>query len=86
MWFSVVLAVGIHLVAAEVCPVGQKTCSRRMTCCELPSGEQGCCPYENATCCPDKVHCCPHGKLPYLVWRDVSGTVVKYLLFCGRIR
>lgn len=32
-----------------------------MTCCELPSGEQGCCPYDNATCCPDKVHCCPRG-------------------------
>jgi len=62
MWFSVVLAVGIHLVAAEVCPGGRKTCNLRMTCCELPSGEQGCCPYENATCCPDKVHCCPYGS------------------------
>jgi len=67
MWFSVVLAVGIHLVAAEVCPGREKTCSDKMTCCELPSGRQGCCPYANATCCPDKVHCCPYGKLPYLM-------------------
>ncbi|XP_023714516.1 progranulin-like isoform X1 [Cryptotermes secundus] len=61
MWFTVVLALIIPLTAAEVCPGGRKTCLQRMTCCELPSGEQGCCPYDDAKCCPDKVHCCPHG-------------------------
>ncbi|XP_021927360.1 granulins-like isoform X2 [Zootermopsis nevadensis] len=61
MWFTVVLALSIHLIAAELCPEGRKTCAQGMTCCELPSGEHGCCPYDNATCCPDGVHCCPHG-------------------------
>jgi hypothetical protein len=79
MWFSVVLAVGIPLVAALVCPGEEKTCNHGMTCCELPSGKQGCCPFENATCCTDKVHCCPYGKLSYLVWRDVSSN------HCGQV-
>jgi hypothetical protein len=64
MWSTFVLALCIHLTAAEVCPGGRKTCSQKMTCCELSSGEQGCCPYDDAKCCADKVHCCPHGKVP----------------------
>lgn len=72
MWFTVVLALSIHLIAAELCPEGRKTCAQGMTCCELPSGEHGCCPYDNATCCPDGVHCCPHGKLSLLFLRRVQ--------------
>lgn len=37
------------------------TCPDSTTCCRLASGEWGCCPYEDAVCCPDKVHCCPSG-------------------------
>jgi len=63
MWYILVLALSMHLVATELCPGGRKTCAQGMTCCKLPTGEEGCCPYDRATCCPDKVHCCPHGKL-----------------------
>ncbi|XP_023235004.1 granulins-like [Centruroides sculpturatus] len=34
-------------------------CKDGDTCCQLPSGDWGCCPFENAVCCPDKIHCCP---------------------------
>ncbi|XP_075033394.1 progranulin-like isoform X3 [Mixophyes fleayi] len=36
-------------------------CPGTSTCCRLASGEWGCCPFEKAVCCPDKVHCCPNG-------------------------
>nr|XP_046271757.1 granulin a [Scatophagus argus] len=39
----------------------QEECPEHTTCCQLGTGEWGCCPLENAVCCPDKVHCCPHG-------------------------
>merc|ERR1711974_67028 len=38
------------------------SCPDATTCCPLPPGEGiGCCPYPDATCCADKMHCCPHG-------------------------
>ncbi|KAM5134808.1 progranulin [Mantella aurantiaca] len=37
------------------------SCPGLTTCCRLSSGEWGCCPYEQAVCCPDKIHCCPSG-------------------------
>ncbi|CAB1452221.1 unnamed protein product [Pleuronectes platessa] len=36
-------------------------CPERTTCCQLVTGEWGCCPLQNAVCCPDKEHCCPQG-------------------------
>lgn len=39
----------------------QNQCPEGTTCCRLDTGEWGCCPLENAVCCPDKEHCCPHG-------------------------
>ncbi|XP_019950288.2 granulin a [Paralichthys olivaceus] len=36
-------------------------CPEHTTCCQLQTGECGCCPLENAVCCPDKEHCCPQG-------------------------
>lgn len=35
-------------------------CPGLQTCCLTPSGV-GCCPYENAVCCGDGIHCCPWG-------------------------
>ncbi|XP_040294575.1 progranulin isoform X2 [Bufo bufo] len=37
------------------------SCPGTATCCRLPSGEWGCCPYEKAVCCDDHQHCCPNG-------------------------
>ncbi|XP_064112594.1 progranulin-like isoform X2 [Macrobrachium nipponense] len=46
--------------SSVVCPDGYP-CPDGNTCCELETGDYGCCPMEKATCCADKVHCCPHG-------------------------
>ncbi|XP_071967349.1 progranulin isoform X1 [Engystomops pustulosus] len=37
------------------------SCPGTTTCCRLPSGEWGCCPFEKAVCCGDHLHCCPAG-------------------------
>ena len=42
------------------CP-GKSSCPGNETCCELFSGGYGCCGYEEAVCCSDGLHCCPHG-------------------------
>ena len=42
------------------CP-DASTCPGEETCCVLASGEYGCCPFSDATCCSDKLHCCPKG-------------------------
>ena len=44
-----------------VCPDGQSQCPDGNTCCELSSGQYGCCPLPRAVCCSDGVHCCPSG-------------------------
>ncbi|XP_067825160.1 progranulin-like isoform X2 [Heptranchias perlo] len=36
-------------------------CQSPATCCKIASGGWACCPYEQATCCDDKLHCCPNG-------------------------
>ncbi|GBM08595.1 Granulins [Araneus ventricosus] len=43
------------------CPGGVYYCQDGTTCCLLPTGQYGCCPYPNAVCCQDRVHCCPYG-------------------------
>ncbi len=35
-------------------------CSNSETCCMLPDDSWGCCPYRLATCCSDRIHCCPY--------------------------
>jgi hypothetical protein len=35
-------------------------CPGTETCCKAPKGF-GCCPYKNASCCADQIHCCPNG-------------------------
>ncbi|KAM4531106.1 granulin a [Odontesthes bonariensis] len=36
-------------------------CPEHTSCCRLFTGQWGCCPLQNAVCCPDKEHCCPQG-------------------------
>ncbi|KAI0219887.1 Progranulin [Lamellibrachia satsuma] len=45
---------------AVTCP-DKSQCPGMSTCCQESSGRYGCCPLVNATCCPDKLHCCPQG-------------------------
>uniref|UniRef100_A0A3Q2P8Z2 Granulin b n=1 Tax=Fundulus heteroclitus TaxID=8078 RepID=A0A3Q2P8Z2_FUNHE len=42
-----------------ICPGGKSSCPEAYTCCLLTSGDYGCCPYPEATCCDDHLHCCP---------------------------
>lgn len=44
-----------------MCPGGKRECPDGNTCCQLSSGEYGCCPLPNAVCCPDRIRCCPEG-------------------------
>ena len=37
------------------------SCPNHYTCCPALGGGYGCCPYEKAKCCPDKIHCVPAG-------------------------
>ncbi|XP_040101082.1 progranulin [Oryx dammah] len=46
---------------AVQCPDKQFQCPDSSTCCTMPDGSWGCCPMPQASCCEDKIHCCPHG-------------------------
>ncbi|XP_015995217.2 progranulin [Rousettus aegyptiacus] len=48
-------------LGAVQCPDSQFECSNSSTCCTMLDGSWGCCPMPQASCCEDKVHCCPHG-------------------------
>ncbi|XP_061199186.1 progranulin isoform X2 [Neopsephotus bourkii] len=48
---------------AVPCPDGQSECPDDATCCVTASGAWGCCPMPQASCCADKVHCCPHATV-----------------------
>ncbi|XP_057572879.1 progranulin isoform X2 [Hippopotamus amphibius kiboko] len=48
-------------LGAVQCPDRQFECPSSSTCCTMPDGSWGCCPMPQASCCEDKVHCCPHG-------------------------
>ncbi|NXD15669.1 GRN protein, partial [Nothocercus nigrocapillus] len=48
---------------AVQCPDGESECPESSTCCVMPSGTWGCCPMPEASCCPDKVHCCPRATV-----------------------
>uniref|UniRef100_A0A8C7ZWR7 Granulin b n=1 Tax=Oryzias sinensis TaxID=183150 RepID=A0A8C7ZWR7_9TELE len=50
---------GFAAAASVVCPGGKSSCPNSFTCCLLTSGDFGCCPYPQATCCSDHLHCCP---------------------------
>ncbi|XP_018429278.1 PREDICTED: granulins [Nanorana parkeri] len=43
-----------------ICPDGASECPSATTCCQLADQKWGCCPMEQATCCNDHFHCCPH--------------------------
>ncbi|CAH1239032.1 GRN [Branchiostoma lanceolatum] len=43
------------------CPDGLSACRDNATCCKDDTGEYGCCPFPQAECCDDQVHCCPTG-------------------------
>ncbi|XP_067650535.1 zonadhesin-like isoform X1 [Haliotis asinina] len=50
-----------EMEASVVCPGGETECPSGSTCCQLASGDWGCCPIPQAVCCSDHIHCCPSG-------------------------
>ncbi|KAF7225913.1 progranulin [Nothobranchius furzeri] len=46
------------LVGAHECPDGGR-CKEGQTCCNSPTNDYKCCPFDQAECCEDHVHCCP---------------------------
>lgn len=59
-WKSKQPAIPAGKVQDVVCPDGS-SCADDQTCCQLSSGDYGCCPDPQAVCCSDHVHCCPNG-------------------------
>ncbi|KAM6896946.1 granulin b [Xenentodon cancila] len=50
-------------IGSVMCPGGKMSCPDTFTCCQMTSGDYGCCPYQNATCCSDHLHCCPSNSI-----------------------
>eukprot|EP00914_Ancora_sagittata_P015706 GHVO01031261.1.p1 GENE.GHVO01031261.1~~GHVO01031261.1.p1 ORF type:complete len:813 (+),score=67.53 GHVO01031261.1:114-2552(+) len=50
-------------LADDVCPDKRYRCPQGKTCCKLAGGSWGCCPYPQAICCSDGIHCCPRGYI-----------------------
>ncbi|KAK3609314.1 hypothetical protein CHS0354_026234 [Potamilus streckersoni] len=60
-----------------ICPDGEHECPSGNTCCQLTSGQWGCCPLEKAVCCSDHLHCCPHGtKCDVSEGKCIQGEIV----------
>lgn len=52
----------IQQTKRSICPGDEFQCPLETTCCKLSGGKlYGCCPFEEALCCPDELHCCPKG-------------------------
>uniref|UniRef100_A0A8C7E1P3 Granulin n=1 Tax=Naja naja TaxID=35670 RepID=A0A8C7E1P3_NAJNA len=48
------------IVRAVQCPDSEWECPDGSTCCLMADESWGCCPMPEASCCSDKIHCCPH--------------------------
>ncbi|XP_029312112.1 granulin b isoform X2 [Cottoperca gobio] len=65
-------------VGSVICPSGQSSCPERFTCCLLTSGDYGCCPYPQAVCCEDKLHCCPEKTKCHLAQSTCVTSSLEY--------
>ncbi|XP_049925724.1 granulin a isoform X3 [Epinephelus moara] len=52
----------LALVGADECPDGGR-CKDGQTCCYDPANGYECCPFAQAECCGDHMHCCPAGTV-----------------------
>ncbi|XP_022064576.2 granulin b isoform X1 [Acanthochromis polyacanthus] len=53
----------VSSVGSVTCPGGKSICPDSYTCCQLTSGDYGCCPFPEAVCCSDHLHCCPSNTI-----------------------
>ncbi|XP_043957402.1 granulin a [Gambusia affinis] len=56
-WVVICWAI-VAVVGADECPDGGR-CAEGQTCCSSPTNSYGCCPFDQAECCEDHIHCCP---------------------------
>ena len=63
MRIVILLCTLITYIISTQCKDGS-FCPGIQTCCLTPRGV-GCCPYPDANCCGDGVHCCPNGYICY---------------------
>uniref|UniRef100_A0A3B4DG06 Granulins domain-containing protein n=1 Tax=Pygocentrus nattereri TaxID=42514 RepID=A0A3B4DG06_PYGNA len=75
-WYTKVAAESSPDQSAVRCD-SQTSCPIGATCCRLGTGKWGCCPLPEATCCPDREHCCPKG---YMCDEDSRSCVKTILL------
>ncbi|KAJ3601482.1 hypothetical protein NHX12_032450 [Muraenolepis orangiensis] len=61
-WVVVCLVFSSLVCAREDCPNGER-CEEAHTCCYSRAMGYDCCPFHQAECCADHVHCCPEGSL-----------------------
>jgi progranulin len=83
-----------------LCPDEESRCQDGSTCCggSHSNGRRKCCPYENAVCCSDGLHCCPadttcntasmmcesNGINMAISWRLLEKTVGVGFLFAAK--
>uniref|UniRef100_A0A4W6E481 Granulin a n=1 Tax=Lates calcarifer TaxID=8187 RepID=A0A4W6E481_LATCA len=58
---------------------GMNQCPEHTSCCRLFTGEWGCCPLQNAVCCPDQEHCCPQGYTCNIASRSCQKLIMLQL-------
>lgn len=71
----------IGLAFSTTCRDGS-FCPGFSTCCLTPRGV-GCCPYQNANCCGDGLHCCPYGFQCNSTGGCYGGTVANIIINGG---
>ncbi|XP_036054006.1 LOW QUALITY PROTEIN: progranulin [Onychomys torridus] len=67
-------------VGAIQCPDSKFECPDSSTCCIMIDGSWGCCPIPQASCCEDRVHCCPQGSTCDLAHTRCISSVGTYEL------
>ncbi|GAA6229846.1 granulins-like [Lates japonicus] len=58
---------------------GTNQCPEHTSCCRLFTGQWGCCPLQNAVCCPDQEHCCPQGYTCNIASRSCQKLIMLQL-------
>ncbi|WKX89079.1 hypothetical protein Q1695_008604 [Nippostrongylus brasiliensis] len=56
---TLLLFASVFVVAESSACGDGSSCPDGSTCCKLSDKEWGCCPFLDAVCCDDHVHCCP---------------------------
>ncbi|KAJ7987703.1 hypothetical protein DPEC_G00329240 [Dallia pectoralis] len=60
-WYLKERALTVGATVEDVKCDDKSSCATGTTCCQLSTGDWGCCPLVKAVCCTDHEHCCPQG-------------------------